>query len=296
MLVTETTTATKITTPISIEEFEFGQSPEELLNTLKKHCMELIPSQFSEPDGRLMYDESFVFETEDARFVYSLEGVQERIIINSPRIRTSHGVGVGDRFDELVAAHGTDFIDETFDYRWIEYFDGEKYLCFAFEADVVQKWHIKTGSTKVASPISIEEFEFGQSPEELMNTLKKHDMELIANQFSEPDGRVTEWGVFRYDTEDAIFLYTAEPEGIQDRIIVNTPRIRTSLGIGVGDRFGEVVAAYGTDFIEKTQARRYIEYYDGEKHLGFSFEEDGYTVQHWYISTRSLLVEYLPYD
>jgi hypothetical protein len=143
-------TANRVTTPIPIEEFELGKSPEELLNTLKKHEMDLIIDEFSGPDGRRVqgYDSSFWYYTEDAWFGYTPEGVHYRTVFRTPRIRTSLGVGVGNTFDEVVAAHGTDYTDTTSGYRYVTYFDGEIYTSFQFEADgdIVLTWDIEIRS------------------------------------------------------------------------------------------------------------------------------------------------------
>ena len=147
--VTSTETTTKVTTPIPIEEFEFGESPEELLITLKKHDMELIANEHHQSDGRLLQaDYSFWYQTEDAWFGYTPESVHYRTVFLTPRIRTSLGVGVGNTFDEVVAAHGTDFVDRTWAYRFIEYSDGEAYISFQFEADgdIVLNWDLATRS------------------------------------------------------------------------------------------------------------------------------------------------------
>ena len=155
---TTTTAAPRVTTPIPIEEFEFGESPEELLITLKKHDMELIANEHHQSDGRLLQaDYSFWYETEDASFGYTPEGVHYRTVFFTPRMRTSLGVGVGNTFDEVVAAHGTDYEEKIFSglnyigmpYRnmVVTYFYEDFRLSFRFEdEDIVTTWNLSTRS------------------------------------------------------------------------------------------------------------------------------------------------------
>ena len=160
---TETTTAIEMANPVSIEEFEFGQSPEDLLNVLRNNDMELdtdhpqswdyiesVLGDAAVQDGRIYNTDGFHFwyRTDDAMFFFAPEGVFRSISVLSPRIRTSFDVGVGDNFDDVVAAHGTDFVERIWSQRVIEYFDGEVYLTFVFEADgdIVLSWRVRPWS------------------------------------------------------------------------------------------------------------------------------------------------------
>ena len=143
----------------SIDGFELGLTPEELVQELDKRNVSIIVSEHQDwetiyefvdspmRDGRvynLAGEFSFTFSTNTFHFYYTEKGFMESISVRTSQHRTSAGVGIGSSRSDVVAAHGNAYAVSPFFGNIIEYFDGEKYLYFAFDSqNVVYSWGIR---------------------------------------------------------------------------------------------------------------------------------------------------------
>ena len=161
---------------------------------------------------------------------------------------------------------------------------------------------------EIIDPISVELLPLGLTPEELLNILEELGLELDTDRpqswdyiesalgdAAVQDGRIYQLHnmSFHFEAEGVYFSYS--PGGIQEAMRVRTPRVRTESNLGIGSSFDDVVATYGMDFIEEHfTVRFFIEYFDGESYMHFSFAHDSNAVDGWGISTRSIFEDDRP--
>ncbi|MCL2400843.1 MAG: copper amine oxidase N-terminal domain-containing protein [Defluviitaleaceae bacterium] len=155
-----------------------------------------------------------------------------------------------------------------------------------FISDVVRP---ETILRPISSPIqtSVDGFELGLNPEELVRTLEEKDIAIhlpyaqdwdtIYENIADPvrDGRRYNVGgdfSFSFVIDDIIFNYTYE--GLMESIYITTAQHRTSENVGVGDSRSRVIEAHGTAYMESPFTSGVIEYFDGENYLFFVFGGD----------------------
>ncbi|MCL2049160.1 MAG: copper amine oxidase N-terminal domain-containing protein [Defluviitaleaceae bacterium] len=146
----------------AIHGFMLGIDPADLVRELNEREISIIPTvqdweaisaYIDNPidDGRRYeiggdFPPSFSFVTEALIFKFSHDGTHQRMHAFAPFLQTSEQVGVGDSRDTVLEIYGGKFKTSATLNNTIEYFDGETYLFFVFENDIVWNWGIGLSS------------------------------------------------------------------------------------------------------------------------------------------------------